>query len=493
MEQSTNLEAAAPLDADAAATIVLLAERHASGDPFGIGCRDAILPMAISDPTLPDNPIVYVNPAFELLTGYTRDEVLGRNCRFLQGPMTGKAEVARLREAIRAREKISVDLLNHRKDGSPFWNRLLITPVCDNDGTLRYFFASQHDVTVERERVTALEAEQLVLLADAERTLTRLADSEARLHFALKAGQLGTWALDPETRHLDASSSCKVAFGYDADAPFGYAEFQAAIHPEDLPVVLTAIEATTKSGAPYDIEYRILTPGGEQRWIAAQGELLKRGDGSPLSMTGFATNISARKHAEDHRLLLSGELTHRVKNTLATVNAVVNQTLRNASSIQEATEVVGGRIASLATAHELLLRDEVEGATVCDIVAGVLRPFDGGDGRLYTADGPDIRLSPAVTLALSMALHELATNAAKYGALSTPGGTVTIRWDLVGQDEARRFTFSWVEQGGPSVMPPTRTGFGSRMIERVMAQHIRGTAKIDYRPAGVMFAIDAPM
>ena len=458
-----------------------------------IGCRDAILPMAISDPTLPDNPIVYVNPAFEALTGYTRHEVLGRNCRFLQGPMTEEADVARLREAIRTRTKVSVDLLNHRKDGSPFWNRLLVTPVFGEGGELRYFFASQHDVTVERERVLALEAEQLVLLADAERTLVRLADSEARLHFALKAGQLGTWALDPETQHLDASSSCKVAFGHDAEAAFGFAEFQAALHPDDLSGVLAAIQATVTTGAPYDIEYRILTPAGEQRWIAAQGELLKRRDGSPLSMTGFATNISARKHAEDHRRLLAGELTHRVKNTLATVNAVVNQTLRTAVSLEEAATVVGARIASLAAAHELLLRDEVEGATVGDIVAGVLRPFDGGDGDLYTASGPDIRLSPSVTLALSMALHELATNAAKYGSLSTAGGIVTIRWDLIGGDGARRFSFSWAEQGGPTVVPPTRTGFGSRMIERVMAQHVRGTAQIDYQPAGVVFVIDAPM
>jgi PAS domain S-box-containing protein len=493
LEQRTNLEAVAPIDDDAAATIASLAERHGSGDPFVIGCRDAILPMAISDPTLPDNPIVYVNPAFETLTGYARNEVLGRNCRFLQGPMTDETEVARLREAIQTRTKVSVDLLNHRKDGSPFWNRLLVTPVCGDDGTLRFFFASQHDVTAERERVIALEAEQLVLLADAEQALARLADSEARLHFALKAGQLGTWALDPETQHLDASTSCKVAFGYDPDAAFGYAEFKAALHPEDLPSVIAAIEATTRTGAPYNIEYRILTPSGEQRWIAAQGELLKRGDGSPLSMTGFATNISARKHAEDHRGLLAGELTHRVKNTLATVSAVVNQTLRNASSIEEATEVVGGRIASLAIAHELLLHDEVEGATVADIVDGALRPFDGGDGHLYTAEGPDIRLSPSVTLALSMALHELATNAAKYGALSAAGGTVTIRWNLTGRDEARRLSFSWTERDGPPVTPPTRTGFGSRMIERVMAQHIRGTARIDYRPGGVVFMIDAPM
>jgi PAS domain S-box-containing protein len=495
VEQSTNLDEIAPVDEDAAAAIALLAERHASGDPFVVGCRSAILPMAISDPTLRDNPIVYVNPAFEVLTGYTRLEVLGRNCRFLQGPMTDRAEVVRLRQAIQDRQKISVDLLNYRKDGSPFWNRLLITPVSDDHGTLRYFFASQHDVTAERERVTALEARETSLLADAERVQARLDDSEARLHFALRAGQLGTWALNPETRHLDTSPSCKEAFGYDPEASFGYAEFEAALHQDDRAMVMTAIERTTRTRtrAPYDIEYRILTPDGEQRWIAAQGELLTRGDGSALSMTGFVTDISGRKHAEEHRQLLASELTHRVKNTLATVSAVVQQTLKNAASLDEATRVVGGRIASLATAHELLLRDEVEGAYVGEIVSGVLRPFDGGDGHLFTVDGPEIRLSPSVTLALSMALHELATNAAKYGALSTPAGTIAIRWDLTGRDEARRFNFSWVEHGGPLVISPASTGFGSRMIERVMAQNVRGTARIDYRPEGVVFTIDAPM
>lgn len=493
MEQSTNLDVLAPVDDDAAAAIALLAERHGSGDPFVVGCRDAILPMAISNPTLPDNPIVYVNPAFEVLTGYMRQEVLGRNCRFLQGPMTDHVEVARLRQAIQDRQKISVDLLNHRKDGSPFWNRLLITPVSDDHGTLRYFFASQHDVTAEREQVTQLEARQSVLLADAQRVQARLDDSEARLHFALKAGQLGTWAFDPESGHLDTSSSCKVAFGYNPESSFGFAEFQAAVHPDDRSTVLAAINATTRSGAPYDIEYRIMTPDGEQRWIAAQGELLSRRDGSPLSMTGFATDISARKHAEEHRQLLARELTHRVKNTLATVSAVVQQTLKNARSLEEATRIVGERITSLAIAHELLLRDEVEGAYVGEIVAGVLRPFDGGSGQLYTASGLEIRLSPPVTLALSMALHELATNAAKYGALSTPAGTVAIRWDLTGRDEARRFSFSWIEYGGPPVVPPTKTGFGSRMIERVMSQHVRGSARIDYQSSGVVFTIDAPM
>ena len=138
LEQSTNLDAVAPLDDGAAASIASLAERRGLGDPFVAGCRDAILPMAISDPSLPDNPIVYVNPAFEALTGYARQEVLGRNCRFLQGPLTDGAELARLRGAIAMRTKVSVDLLNYRKDGSAqalySFHRFSAAAVCSGSG-----------------------------------------------------------------------------------------------------------------------------------------------------------------------------------------------------------------------------------------------------------------------------------------------------------------------------------------------------------------------
>ncbi|MBJ6121104.1 PAS domain-containing protein [Sphingomonas sp. BT553] len=431
--------------------------------------------MAISDPRLPDNPIVHINDAFEQLTGYRRDEVVGRNCRFLQGPLTAAADVDRLRTAIARRERIVIDLLNHRKDGTPFWNRLHIAPVFDADGELCYFVASQHDVTLER------------------RQQVDLADSASRLEFALKAGRLGAWTLDPATGRLDASTGCKAVFGRAAHEPFDYDDLRAAIHPEDRDRVLAAIDRTIATGADYDIEYRLVTPAGEVRWAAIRGELLTRRDGSPLSMSGFSTDITERRRMEEHRELLAGELTHRVKNTLATVGAIVNQTLRDAGSMEAARDTIAGRIASLAVAHDLLLREEVEGAAIGDIVAGVMAPFDDTKGRRLTMDGPDVKLEPRVALAFSMALHELATNASKYGALSVADGHVTIAWHIDAGVTGRRLAFRWQESGGPPVVTPTRTGFGSRMIERVLAQHIRGKARVDYRPDGVVFDIDAPL
>lgn len=211
-------------------------------------------------------------------------------------------------------------------------------------------------------------------------------------------------------------------------------------------------------------------------------------------MSGFVTDITARKEAEEHRALLAEELTHRVKNTLATVGAVVNQSLRTATSLADARTAVGGRIASLAAAHDLLLRDEVDGADIGDIVHRALHTFDDGAGAVVDIDGPALRLEPSVTLAFSMALHELATNAAKYGALSVPGGRVEIRWQLSAADDGHRdFTFVWQEQGGPPVTEPARTGFGSRMIDRMMAKHMRGEAKTGYLPEGVRFSITSKL
>ncbi|WP_277980644.1 HWE histidine kinase domain-containing protein [Sphingomonas phyllosphaerae] len=484
-----------PREPDAAvrAAVAAFAARLAQGDPWVAAFDESITPMAISDPTLPDNPLLYVNRAFEALTGFTAAELVGRNCRFMQGPLTDPAEVTRLRGAIARCERIEVDLLNHRRDGAPFWNRLTVAPVHDAGGALRYFVSSQLDVTLERHRLTRLQQDREQLAAEVAERDAALAEREERLQLALRAGGLGTFSVDPTTGAITSSASCKANFGRVSDEDVTLDELIAAVHPIDRDRVVAALASTLERGAAYDIEYRVLTPAGEQRWIAVHAEMQYRADGTPLAMVGFTTNISDRKFAEEHRAMLARELTHRVKNILATVGAVVSQTLRDAPSLPAARGAVAGRIASLGAAHELLVHDEVEGAAIGDIVERVLAPFADRDGRRFDAGGPPIRLSPEITLALSMALHELATNAIKYGALSVPEGRVTIRWALATDDGARRLRFSWIEQGGPAVTAPTRTGFGSRMIERVLAPHVSGRVAVAYPPEGARFEVEAPV
>lgn len=449
--------------------------------------------LAVCDPTLPDNPVVHVNSAFEELTGYSAAEVVGRNCRFMQGPLTDAADTARLREALRRRERITIDLLNHRRDGTPFWNRLTIAPVFDHTGMLRYFVSAQLDVTIERYRLSKLQQDRIALEAELAEREAALAERETRLALALKAGGLGTWSLDVANHELLVSERCIENYGFPSGAAFTFDTLMRCLHHDDVGRLNAALADTLLNDAPFDIEYRILNPAGEQRWIHVQGALRRGAQGEPLALSGFSANISARKFAEEHRLVLARELTHRVKNTLATVGAVVSQTLRDASSLADARTAVAGRIASLGAAHELLVRDEIEGAAIGDIVERVLAPFADRDGRRFSAHGPVIRLTPEITLALSMALHELATNAIKYGALSVPDGQVAIEWALRGDDADRRFTFSWIERDGPPVAPPSRTGFGTRMIERVLARHVRGAATISYPPEGARFEIDAPV
>lgn len=459
-------------------------------DPMQIGFDLTPVAMVVSDPTLPDCPLIYVNKAFEKLTDFPALEVLGRNCRFMQGPLTDPADVSRLREAIAKPEPIELDLLNHRRDGTPFWNRLMVAPVFQG-GQLRYFVASQIDVTIERHRVLKLEQDREELAAEIARRDADLTIHNARLRLALKAGGLGTWTLDLPEQLLTASSGCKQIFGRSPAEPFTYEQLLAAIHPEDLPAMQTAVTRAIEHGEPYHIEFRILTPAGEQRWLSIQGDLQYRADGTALAMTGFSTDVSQRRFAEEHRAVLTRELTHRVKNTLATVNGIISQTLRNASSLEDAAHTLSGRIASLGAAQELLIQDEVEGAAIGDIVDRALSAFRDRDGTRFAIEGPFVRVSPEITLALSMALHELATNAIKYGALSVPEGRVAVEWSIKQEHSLRHLFFCWTEHDGPSVSPPTRTGFGTRMIERVLRQHVRGDAAIHYHQHGVRFEIEA--
>ncbi len=202
--------------------------------------------------------------------------------------------------------------------------------------------------------------------------------------------------------------------------------------------------------------------------------------------------ITERKRADEHREILVGELNHRVKNTLAVVQSIASQTLGNASSIEDARAAFGSRLMNLAKAHDVLTRENWAGADLADIVIDTVKPHAGGESR-FQIDGPHVRLGPNAALAVAMALHELCTNAAKYGALSTEEGRVDIVWRLDGDGTDRRLSLRWSESEGPPVTSPTRKGFGSRLIQQVLATELGGKVRVAYDPSGVVCTIDAPM
>jgi PAS domain S-box-containing protein len=469
------------------------ARTDASSDPFVSAVRATRMPMLITDPNQPDNPIVFVNAAFSKLTGYTHDEIMGRNCRFLQGPGTDPSDVARIRSAIARRVPIEIELLNYKKNGDVFWNRLLISPVFDRDGELTYFFASQFDVTLEREKLARMQRDRDALEQEVARRTHDLTRSEERLRFILKAGRFGSWTLDLADMRLVASESCKENFGRAPGDPFSYEDLIAAVDPADRERMEAAVQASIREGSDYDIEYRARTPNGELRWLQIRGQTFYDAVGQPLSMAGVSIDVTDRKRIEEHRSLLADELNHRVKNSMATMQSIAHQTLRNATSLDDAHTTLDARLQSLSAAHDVLTRESWIGATLGVIVEGTLQPFRGGAGQRFLINGPEVWLTPRLTLAFTMALHELATNAVKYGALSNDRGRVILNWDLVDGTQAVRLWLRWEEVGGPTVTAPARGGFGTRLIERALAAEMGGTAEIEYRARGVVFTLDAPL
>jgi two-component sensor histidine kinase len=197
--------------------------------------------------------------------------------------------------------------------------------------------------------------------------------------------------------------------------------------------------------------------------------------------------VTERLRYEDHLKLLLNELNHRVKNTLAIVQSIAALTLKDSDATARAD--FEQRLLALSAVHDLLTDENWDGARLLAVTQASLKAHLGGLRERISFSGEDFRIRPKSAVAISIALHELGTNAVKYGALSSERGSVAVRWTI----NNGRFRLTWEEIGGPPVHPPTGKGFGSRMIERGLAVELQGTARIDYRPTGVVCAIDAPL
>ena len=203
-------------------------------------------------------------------------------------------------------------------------------------------------------------------------------------------------------------------------------------------------------------------------------------------------DITERKQAETEQQLLNHELAHRVNNTLAVVQAIVGQTLRNSDDPKDAVQAVNARLQALSHAHQLLMRTRWDGSPIIDVIKSGIA-VHGPDHPRIQVEGPRIDVGPRAALALTMALHELCTNAIKYGALSNDTGQVALDWTLDGGGAAARFQLRWKERGGPPVSPPARTGFGSRIIDEYCRSQVDGEATLLFKAGGLEWSLDAPL
>ncbi|GEP02111.1 sensor histidine kinase [Methylobacterium oxalidis] len=228
---------------------------------------------------------------------------------------------------------------------------------------------------------------------------------------------------------------------------------------------------------------------GRHRQYEARARLEELREGE----SRLKTALTAEQRGAEHQRLLIDELNHRVKNTLATVQSIATQTLRNAETGDEAYASLETRLLALSRAHDVLTRESWEGADLVEVVAQAIAPYRGRGTERFRISGPDVRLCPRMSLAIAMAIQELATNAVKYGALSSESGAVEIDWSVRNGSVPPRLAFRWSEVGGPTVRPPKRRGFGSRLIERNLARDLDGAVEIRFEPAGVVCTVDAPI
>ena len=262
-------------------------------DPFVAAVRATRMPMIITDPRQPDNPVVFANQSFCRLSGYERQEILGRNCRFLQGPESDPETVKKIHDAVGRVEPIEIDIRNHRKDGTAFWNRLLMAPVFDGYGKLSYFFASQLDVTVERERVEGLETDNAALAAELSHRTQIDRERDRELDLAIRAGGFGAWSMDLVKRDIVASDAYKNILGWPLDQRLNYQDRLAVIHPGDRDVVAAQIEQSVRQNADYQVRHRIITPAGETRWVSSRGTIVSDAEGTPIRIVGVSSDVTS--------------------------------------------------------------------------------------------------------------------------------------------------------------------------------------------------------
>lgn len=345
-------------------------------------------------------------------------------------------------------------------------------------------------VTIARQLGFSLERAEM----DKRRRVAEdaLRKSEERLRAVFDSPAIGVAILTPGGHFIETNKAFSNLCGYDADALRSMNSLELT-HPDDRKAMQALLDSMLDgSRSDFVIEKRYLRSDGSVIWVQNSVSLTHDKAGRPLHLVKLIQNITERKVAEKRQQLLINEINHRVKNTLATVQSFASQSLRNAKSLAEGRAAFEARLLALSKSHDVLTRQHWEGADLVDVVNGAIAPYRGrSEQDRFKITGEPLRLRPKAVLAFSLAFHELATNAVKYGALSHDAGSVSIDWRVVPQ--TRRFELRWQEHGGPAVKPPARRGFGSRLVERGLAHDIAGDVQLTFGITGVTCSINAPL
>lgn len=370
------------------------------------------------------------------------------------------------------------------------------TPIVSSDrrilGTFAIYYREPRDPNPSDQQLVEIATRTASIAIERKQAEKKLRESEDRFRAIAENIPQLAWMADREGNVDWFNRGWLEYTGTTLEENVG-AGWKAVHHPDHVDAVAEKFERHLREGLDWEDTFPLRGKDGAYRWFLSRMNAIHDGFGNVVRFFGTNTDITDERKADQHRELLIGELNHRVKNTLAIVQAIAAQTLDgSALSIEAARTAFVARLMMLAKAHDLLTRGNWQATDLASVVSAATEPLVH-ERNSFRIEGPLLPLAPDRAVSFTMALHELATNASKYGALSVEGGHVDIVWRLTGDGEDRRLHFRWAESGGPPVCPPRRKGFGSRMIERALAQELDGEVTMAYEPSGVVCVIDAPM
>ena len=331
-------------------------------------------------------------------------------------------------------------------------------------------------------------ADILSLALDQLHRAQELARDRMTQSLALRAADLGVWQFDPEEGCVTMDDRILEIFGLETPRSKPLADVTRYVHPEDIGRVMQSFERCLESGEPYDAEFRIRRPDGKTAWLSGRGERIKIGERSAI--LGVNSDVTTRREREEQSLFIMRELDHRVKNLLAIILSIAQITSNSAKDLPSFVDGFTARLNAMSRTHGLLAGQRWNGTSLRRLIEEEVLNHVGPEQVVMT--GPATSVSPAAAQSFGMLFHELTTNALKYGAFSIPGGTVEIRWDIeTGEHDMLRL--EWTERGGPKVKSPTRTGFGTKVIKRVVGSQLGAETELTWNPEGLVLALRADL
>ena len=346
-------------------------------------------------------------------------------------------------------------------------------------------FAELYRKTRQLEQLNAdLERRVAERTAELEASNAQLRESERRRSLALAAGQMGSWGFDPATGECQWDAGQHRICGVEPTcAPLTIESVRRFIHPDDIAKIEDIARKGASNGANFQTEVRIVRPDGQTRWCICAAAMTTGSDGGVARASGVTIDVTELKEAEQRRMLLVKEVDHRARNALAIVQSIVR--LTKAPTIEAYIPMVEGRIRAVSNAHALLSESRWEGADLRRLAEEELAPYRNESLDRIVIRGPAVLLTPETAQSIALVLHELATNAAKYGALSLVSGRVVLSW----QWQQGKLDMQWEESDGPAVRKPATIGYGSKVISDGVTHQLGGTATFDWRPCGLRFAM----